>query len=49
MKNTKVKNDLQNKLAEASASSKDDGFNFDLWAGQVRRQLLAAINKRREK
>ena len=41
MKNTKVKNDLQNKLTEALASSKDDSFNFDLWAGQVRRQLLA--------
>ncbi len=47
MKNTKVKNDLQNKLAEASASSKNDSFDFDLWAGEVRRQLLAVINKRR--
>ncbi|WP_181357338.1 hypothetical protein [Stenomitos frigidus] len=35
----------QNKAAE-SMSSNANGFNFDLWAKQVRPQLLASLHKR---
>jgi hypothetical protein len=43
MRNTKVKMNTQNNLPETSVSSKNDNFEFDLWAAQVRRQLLAAL------
>ena len=29
-----------------SFNPNNDGFNFDLWANAVRRQMLAAIDKR---
>jgi hypothetical protein len=35
----------QNKAAE-SVSSNTNEFNFDLWAKQVRPQLLASLHKR---
>lgn len=45
MRNTKVKMNTQNKLPETSISSKNDSFDFDLWAAQVRSQLLAALKR----
>ena len=45
MRNTKVKMNTQDKLPETSVSSKNDNFEFDLWAAQVRRQLLAALKR----
>ena len=43
MTNTKVKKNAQNKLHKTSVSSQNDNFDFDLWAAQVRRQLLIAL------
>ena len=33
---------------EAAVNCTDDDLNFDLWAKTVRRQLLAALQKRAE-
>lgn len=45
MRNTKVKIDTRNWLAETLVSSKNEDFDFDAWAAQVRSQLLAALKK----
>lgn len=45
--NTKLKNQEQNKAVGASAaSSNSDSFDFDLWASEVRRQMVASLQKR---
>ncbi len=43
---TEVKNKLQAEPFVALVSPNNDRFNFDLWAKEVRIQLLAALAKR---
>ena len=45
MRNTEVKMNTHNKLLETSVSSRKDNLVFDLWAAEVRKQLLAALKK----
>lgn len=47
MKNHQEDKSLLNKPAETSVSSKNNSYDFDLWAAQVKRQLLAALAKAR--
>lgn len=43
---TKVENRKKNKSVAASASGGKDSFNFELWALEVRRQMLASLQKK---
>ena len=42
----KSKAENEQSTATAPVSSSANGFNFDLWAKQVRPQLLASLHKR---
>lgn len=44
--NTKDKQQRPELPAETSVNFTDDSFDFELWAKTVRRQLLAALQKR---
>ena len=46
--NNEVKNQRIDQPVEAAANCTDENLNFDLWAKSVRRQLLAALQKRAE-
>jgi hypothetical protein len=39
-------NKQQDKLVETSVSSNREYFNFELWATEVRRQMLALLEKK---
>ncbi len=39
-------NKQQDKLVETSLSSNREYFNFELWATEVRRQMLALLEKK---
>jgi hypothetical protein len=43
--NTTSKKQQQNKSSETLNSVNNDNFNFEVWAREVRRQLLAALHK----
>jgi len=44
--NAEVKNQTQDKLVETPNSYSEDSFNFDLWAREVKFQLVAALQRR---
>ncbi|UBF26481.1 hypothetical protein K9N68_00230 [Kovacikia minuta CCNUW1] len=44
--NTKVKKESKPKPDEGSVPGQNVNFNFDLWAAQVRQQMIAALNRR---
>ena len=45
MKNNQENKSLLNKPAETAFSSKNNSYDFDLWAAEVKQQLLAALAK----
>lgn len=44
--NIEVGRKLQSKSVERAVRDNNDGFNFELWAAEVRPKLIAAIQKR---
>lgn len=44
--NIQLENHRKDKPVEALLSLKDDRFNFELWAIEVRRQMLASLQKK---
>jgi hypothetical protein len=44
--NLQLQNQRKDKPVEAFLSVNSDRFNFDLWASEVRRQMLASLQKR---
>jgi hypothetical protein len=44
--NAKLTNQQQNRSIAAFISDSSDSFDFDLWASQVRRQMIAVLQKR---
>lgn len=45
MKNNQENKSLLNKPVATLVSSKNNSYDFDLWAAEVKRQLLAALAK----
>ena len=43
---TKAEKRQKNKSIAVSASGGNDSFNFELWALEVRRQMLASLQKK---
>jgi hypothetical protein len=46
---TQLKNQQQDKFVKVTVSANTDGFNFELWAREVRPLLLAVVQKRTKK
>jgi hypothetical protein len=44
--NLQLQNQQKDKPVEGLFSLNSDRFNFDLWASEVRRQMLASLQKR---
>lgn len=44
--NANLNNQQQNNIVRASFSANTNSFDFDLWATQVRRQMIAVLQKR---
>lgn len=44
--NAKLTNQQQSRSIGALISASSDSFDFDLWASQVRHQMLAVLQKR---
>ncbi|MEW6492187.1 MAG: hypothetical protein AB1589_06690 [Cyanobacteriota bacterium] len=43
---TKAEKRQKNNIIAVSASGGNDSFNFELWASEVRRQMLASLQKK---
>jgi hypothetical protein len=44
--NSNSRQNQQNNSLEPTSSAQDDTFNFDQWAREVKRQMLASLKKR---
>lgn len=44
--NLQLENHRKDKPVEALLSLNDDRFNFEVWASEVRHQMLASLQKR---
>lgn len=47
--NTQLKNQQQNETIKSQSSSDSNSLNFDLWAGEVKRQMIIALQKKQTK
>jgi hypothetical protein len=47
--NTELSNQKRDQPFEALVSSNSGNFNFELWAREVRRQMVASLHKRAAK
>jgi plasmid rolling circle replication initiator protein Rep len=44
--NANLNNQQQNNTVRASLSANNNSFDFELWANQVRRQMIAVLQRR---
>lgn len=44
--NTQLKNQQQNETIKSQSSSDSNSLNFDLWAIEVKRQMITALQKK---